>query len=356
MSAEISVDASGRTAAMYRKPAWHGLGLVTGQKFTALEAATTTGLDFDVHEAVAGAMIDGVFVPYEVNGKPAMKVNYKVEYGEDGQRHVRTLGLVGKDRVSVPPLELWEFGDLLVGYIDGAHYEAMFALRNFHQIVGVINAGGVTLDPDGRNLKIGQFIVLRASYDGSWSLGAKWADVVPECANMMQMHLGTNYSEFTTRHTGDVQARMAEAQQALGIYRSYQEDWATEATRLVQKEMTAGKFDDWLEGLYFNYGKFVNDGVFTKEETDAEAMGLTRMLYESSPTTERIRGTAWGALNAATEYSDWYSMKGMKKETEPELVRVQTEKVFVRQMEGKQKYAKGFKQFAYEWTKEFVDA
>lgn len=348
MSHEISMNRDGKAAAIYaRKPAWHRLGEVTVTEFTAKEAMKKVGLDYGVDSATAGAMVmvngQQVFVPY-----PSMKMNYKVD--DDGS--VTPVGIVGVDRSHVNPSELFEFMDEVVDDVDGAHYAAMFALRDFRQVVGCVDMGVITLDAKGRQDVIDNFLIGRASYDSSWQFGMKFDYMRRDCANQMAIHMAmSGKPEFTTRHTTNLRQRMTEAQEALGLYVQHREEYADGAEKLIETEITIDQAVKFIDGLFVNYGKTVaKSGTWSPEDRDDDAITQARVNYEFSPINDNVRGTVWGALNAATEYADWFvPTRGGKKTNADEAL-------VLRQLgDTKAKYGNDFKQFAWQFAQEWAE-
>ena len=340
MSHEITMKKDGTAAALYsRKPAWHRLGDVTVEEFTAKEALERTGLDYGVETAPVYAEVlgpDGVVQQVEADAK----MTYR---WLDGKVH--PLGVVGSDYVPINPNELFVFLDDVIDQVDGAHYTAAFALRNWTQVVCVADIGSLDLDPGGRADQIKRYIVGRTSHDGSLAFGLKWSNMRVECANMLAMHLRENAVEWKTKHTLKVRDRVAQAKVTLGLYQKYGEEWQVAAESMIEAEINAAQFDKWLGTLMVAQQKKQGD-----DEVDREAMHSIRALYEYSPTNAGIRGTVWGALNAATEYSDWVvPARGSKNTTEDESR-------FIRQMgDSSAKYGQGFKQTAWEWSALFIE-
>lgn len=334
MSHEMTMRENGKAAALYaRRAAWHRLGDVAVEEFTARAALEATGLDFGVDTAPVFATINGVQVP----------TSHKATFANiDGK--VQILGVVGEDYVPINPNELFGFMDDVIGQVDGAHYSAAFALRKWTQVVCVADTGSMNLDPDGRNDEIKKYLIGRTSHDGSLAFGIKWSNMRVECANMLAMHLREKAVEWKTRHTVNVRDRVSQAKVTLGMYREYEDEWALAATNMIRAEIKQTEFDKWLDGLMVAVKDQNKD-----DEIDREAAFTIRGLYEASPTATSIRGTVWGALQAATEYSDWVvESRGGKKTTEDEA------RVLRQIGDTNPRYGQGFKQTAWELSAEMV--
>lgn len=332
MPDEITQTKDGHAAIYARTPAWHHKGTVKADLFTAATALKEAGLDYGVMTA------PGFF---EVDGQKVMSdAMHTYRYLDDGS--IVELGTVGKDYVPVDPKELFIFMDDVVQNVDGAHYTAAFALRNWTQVVCVADTGDLNLDPNGRADTIKRYIVGRTSHDGSLAFGLKWSNMRVECANMLAMHLRENAVEWKTKHTTNIRDRVATAKVTLGLYHSYGEEWATKAESFIEAEITDGDFERFLSGLMTAQQKATKD-----DEIDRSTMYTIRALYESSPTNAGIRGTVWGALNAATEFSDWVVDSRGSDKMDAKDARI------LRQIGDTQaKYGQAFKQLAWESANE----
>lgn len=338
MPHEITMDENEKAAAVYAvKPAWHRLGEVTDALF-AKDVLAQNGLDYGVETApvYARVVVDGEERMIDVE---THKMTYRTLDGK-----VVPLGVVGNGYVPVNPVVLFDFMDDVVGSVDGAHYCAGFALRNWKQIVCVADTGDFTLDAGGRADKIQRYVVGRTSHDGSLQFGLKWSNVRVECANMLAMHLKTNAVEWKTKHTTNVSNRVNEAKVALGMYREYGDEWAADAQTMIQAEIDAKAYDKWLDGLMLAVKKENDD-----DEVDREVMYAVRAIHDHSPQNAGIKGTVWGALNAATQFSDWaLPTNGGKTNSEDEAR-------FLRQIgDTNVKYGQPFKQTAWEWSGNFI--
>lgn len=111
-------------------------------------------------------------------------------------------------------------------------------------------------------------------------------------------------SQWSIRHTSGVDGRVQAAREALGISFKYAEAFAETASALVQKSLVDRQVDKILSDLFP-----MTEAQIVKVEKDASAIdkttfGQVREVYRTSPSIDPIRGTAYGVLNAVTEYLD----------------------------------------------------
>jgi phage/plasmid-like protein (TIGR03299 family) len=127
------------------------------------------------------------------------------------------------------------------------------------------------------------------------------------CWNTYQMALNDGERTgrtFTFRHTGDVAERIEEAKAAIAGLRdeakAYQEFAADLMELNMDDERVAMFVSEFLPSPREN-GEVISDRV---QDNITKARSMFNHLYLDSVTTEGIRGTGWGVLQAATEYLD----------------------------------------------------
>jgi phage/plasmid-like protein (TIGR03299 family) len=151
------------------------------------------------------------------------------------------------------------------------------------------------------------FLALLNSHDGSAACKVVQTSVRVVCWNTFQMASAEGDRtgrQFTFRHSGDVQARIDDAKQALAGVRDDAKRYAEFAASLASVNV-----DDAIVSMYLHdfivdpseNGEQVSDRV---KENVAKARATWLGLYNDSPTTASIRGNAYGVLQASTEYLD----------------------------------------------------
>ena len=95
---------------------------------------------------------------------------------------------------------------------------------------------------------------------------------------------------------------MEEARRVLGLTFDYMNDFETLATDLFQTEITNAQFDKLVATIY--PAKDDADKMATTKYT--KQIDAIHNLYKVAKTQDGIRGTKWGALNALTEFVDYY--------------------------------------------------
>jgi phage/plasmid-like protein (TIGR03299 family) len=207
------------------------------------------------------------------------------------------LGIVGRQYKIMQNEDLAKFGDALVDSGE-AKYETG----------GVMNGGAtyflsmeldhleISVPRDPSALKM--YLLLFTTHDGTRPVQFLLTRVRAVCKNTCDLARKGAVQSYRIKHTQSLDGRVAEARRALGIAFK-----ATELDRQIT-EMLAGKhlaerqIREILEAAWPKVDE--ND----EEETEKRAVGKAMDLYETSPNLEGIRGTAWGAYNAVTEFVD----------------------------------------------------
>lgn len=150
-----------------------------------------------------------------------------------------------------------------------------------------------------------RYVLFTNAHDGRGSVSASMTDVRVVCQNTLVWALQgakANNRIHRVRHTTKAVARLAEAKAILGLRDLRSEELARQGEWLVGQTMSDKQFDKFLEKLM----------PIPEEQGDKpagtmmrERRSRVRTLYREADNLNNIRGTKWGALNAAVEYSDY---------------------------------------------------
>jgi phage/plasmid-like protein (TIGR03299 family) len=149
---------------------------------------------------------------------------------------------------------------------------------------------------------IGKYLLLSNTHDGTAPVQILFTPIRVVCQNTERAAIRGAENVHAIRHTKGMNQAMQDAAAAMGIANSYYAELGEAFRALQRKEMT---FTESIE--------YVNT-VFESEAANAEK-GSTRAknildgvysLLESGMGMDipGVRGTAWGAYNAVTEYID----------------------------------------------------
>lgn len=187
-----------------REKPWHSLGVIVAEAPTSEEAIRLAGLDWDV-----------------VQQKIYLQDGTEIE---DAFANVRSsdnkpLGIVGNRYQIVQNVEAFSFTDALLG--EGVKYETAGSLKDGKTIwllAKLPNKYDILGD------KVDPYIVFTNTHDGSGAVRVAMTPVRVVCNNTLNMALKTATRTWTTRHTGDINKKLVDAQNTLQLAQNYMEE------------------------------------------------------------------------------------------------------------------------------------
>lgn len=160
----------------------------------------------------------------------------------------------------------------------------------------------IVLDADGAADVIKPY-VLAINYHGNGSFLAATTPLRVECANTARWAVEGAISKWTVRHTVNALDRYEEARKSLGLSISYYDRYAAEGEKMLQTTMSAAEFDRFIEWMFP-----IDSDATNRQRNAAEGKrDKVRELHDTAPTTTKIRGSVWGAEQAAVEWLDFHS-------------------------------------------------
>lgn len=261
-----------------REVPWHGLGQILDNPVTSKEAIVAAGLDWNV--VTKEVYVGGVKTPgYVANVR-------------DSDNAV--LGIVTNRYSIIQNREAFEFTDSLVS--DGElTYETAGSLRNGKQIwlLGKLPKTEILGDD------LEPYICFTNTHDGTGAVRVCMTPVRVVCNNTLNLALRTAKRSWSTRHTGDIQSKVREAQATLGMANDYISALKQEAENLANINVS----DETIEGILDQIYPVKDDASdLTKGRIDGLKEEFFRCLGMSD--IKQFRGTAYGAMMAATDFAD----------------------------------------------------
>lgn len=284
--------------ALRGEPAWHGMANVL---YASDDIVTT-------EQMLKDAKLAGWNVRLVALSEFAPDFNYPSDYYLvirdnpfiDGQQDV--LHVSGERYREFQNEDLLAFGDnVLAG---GGYWESAGSIKGGKVVFGSLKIDReIVLDPKGASDKTALYLLVTTSHNGSLAVMAMVTPVRVVCQNTLNMAVAGNKQSFKIRHTQSVKGRVDEARKALDLTFRYADAFEAEAQALFEQSITDKQFFDIITAVYPQPDEDAAKAALTKWENK---ITLINDLYYISPTTETIRGTAWGAYNALTERLDWY--------------------------------------------------
>jgi phage/plasmid-like protein (TIGR03299 family) len=307
----IDETVTGGAFASVRNPAWHRLGVVFEEQVTADRLLKAAYADYEVFHTPCMTVIDVPVTspsgePLTIGGEPMMKEERANDTTKRNicRRHPETgvLQILGQ---SAPGYKLRTNREVFVEFADklldlatpnvstcGVLYEGRQAFMSWQLSKDIMVNG-----EDAAEL----WLMAHTSHDGSRPTTLAIVPIRTVCQNTLRVGLAGAKTRWAIRHTKNSKLVLAEVREALKLSYSYAEDWTTMATDLARSEVTTAEFDALIRQA------FAPKEDAGKKALDAwdERRGALLDTWAKSATTDGIRGTAWGAINAVTEFYDW---------------------------------------------------
>jgi phage/plasmid-like protein (TIGR03299 family) len=291
MAHQIS-DVSGRAEIAYAgETPWHGLGVRVDGLQTAAEMLRHAGLEW-------GVCLQPVC---RQDGRPVEGFRFTVREDCDV-----VLGVVTEHYQPIQNTQAAEVMDALVTE-GAAHVEVAGALEAGQRcwMLAHIPADFEVVHGDA----VRPYVLLAWGHDGKHGLAAKLTPIRVVCNNTLTAALGRKWSstaDVYVRHHRNAHVRIEQAQRAMGLIRK-----KVEATQVAYAQMAATAID---AEMYFTR-VFPAPGRPASGDDDKYDEKLARwtahqqrllQLYAAGQGSDLpgVRGTAWAAYNAVTEWVD----------------------------------------------------
>lgn len=209
------------------------------------------------------------------------------------------VGDVGNAYRIVQPRQAFDWADNLVDSGE-AKYETAGLLRGGSVAFLSMEIGHLEINVNGVPDTTDFYLMIRNSYDGSSPLIAVVTPVRTVCTNTDRMARLQAASMFTVRHSGSPDGKLAVAREALGIEFRYKASYVEVAQALANKRLVDSQIEEIFRTAIFPIPDGLSDG-----RVDNHPATRAFESYLTSDTLDGIRGTAWGAYNAITEFVDW---------------------------------------------------
>lgn len=258
-----------------REVPWHGLGTIIQEASDSESALKLAGLDWSVKQ-----------VPVLYEGQ---KTGHQFNVRESDNR---VLGVVGGRYKPVQNAEAFAFTDELVG--GDVRYETAGSLADGKRVWMLAKM------PDTRVLDdvVEPYLCLTNGHDGFSSLKVCMTPVRVVCQNTLNMALKSAKRTWTVRHSGNINAKMEEAQQTLGLAQDYMKKFEEEAEELYSIKVSPAQFKKLSSTLFP-----ITDEMSRRKE---EAQYLLQCQLKEAWDMDdlgNIKGTGWGFMNAVSDMS-----------------------------------------------------
>lgn len=291
-----------------REVPWHGLGAVLDDYPEDIDdALEKSGLTWEVEQGdifvtrPVTSEANGIVVPQLesiITEAPKFKANIRQDTGE-------VLGVVSPDYKIVSNREAFAWLDGLLGGGE-VQFETAGSLFSGKR-VWVLAKIPTNVEVGGD--EVARYIYCANSHDGSLSVTAAATNVRIVCNNTLGWALRSARRTYKFRHSGDLNAKFAEAQNVLGLTYDWDSAFKELGDHLALEAISADTFDAKVAKPLFGLDKADDLGDRAKANREESREVLLDIFNGAGPdgdTTGNSPDTKWTAANAVAEYADWF--------------------------------------------------
>ena len=265
---------------------WHGLGTPVGDYMTSAEALEAAGLNWNV-DARPVFTDNGIKIPgYVANTR-------------DSDNSV--LGIVSDKYKIVQNVDAFAFTDSLIG--PECRYETAGSLRNGKSTFMLAKLPEKKILGD----EFGNYVCFTNTHDGTGAVKVCMTHVRVVCNNTLNLALNTSKRIWTCKHMGRMEDKLHEAEVTLGLAEEYMDNLNIVAERLANVSLS----DDDIRAIVAEMFP-MNDDSPDRTKANMQKAKTEFMVAYYMPDIEKFRNTAWGILNAT---SDWMSHSSPQRNT-----------------------------------------
>lgn len=261
-----------------REKPWHGMGVRVEEAPTSKEAIELAGLNWGVK-------------PMPVFDGFGEKIPGYVANTRDSD--CKVLGIVGDRYQIVQNSEAFDFTDSLLG--EGLKYETAGSLRGGKQIWLLAKMPERYIAGD----KFDPYICFTNTHDGRGAIKCCMTPVRVVCNNTLNFALSSAKQSWSTRHVGDIQAKLSEARQTLALADLYLKHFAETADYLVNERMTEDMVIAALKQMFP-----LKADATDRQKRIANKQQIQIVTCLRAPDLAKVYDTKWGFLNAVADYVD----------------------------------------------------
>lgn len=264
-----------------RETPWHGLGTKVGEAPTSEDALHLAELDWRVYQTPAVAVING-----EMRNTGSF-VNVR-------DKDDKILGIVSGQYKIVQNKEAFAFTDEIVG--GDVRYETAGSILDGKMVWLLARLPETNVLGD----RFANYFLFSNSHNGTAAVRATITPVRVVCQNTLNIALKGAKRTWSFVHKGNIFNHLQEAKQTLEMAKSYQDEFAKTAERLAVKRYTGEEVKRIIDRLFP-----IEDGE-TLTERRLQNMIRQREQFEralDADDVQNFRGTAWGLLNAISDYA-----------------------------------------------------
>lgn len=259
-----------------REKPWHGLGKIIKEAPTSRDAIELAGLNWSVNSNPI----------YDVFGNEIKGFKANTRSSDNS-----VLGVVTDKYKIVQNIDAFDFTDNLIG--EEMYYETAGSLRKGKTIwlLGKMPERYICED------KFDPYIVFTNTHDGTGAVKIAMTPIRVVCNNTLNMALGSAKRSWSTKHMGNMEAKLSEAKHTLELANDYLNNLAIEADKLANETM---KEEDVVYALNEMFP--IDDDASDRQKQNIQNAKDGIMICMLRPDIAKFLNTKWGFINAVSDY------------------------------------------------------
>ena len=255
---------------------WHGLGTPVENAVNSTEALQLAGLDWEVNSRPIHTD-NGIVIPgYIANTRSSDN---------------KVLGVVSDKYKIVQNREAFAFTDSLLD--NDAKYVTAGSLRGGKNVWMLAQLPRTKILGDD----VDQYLCFTNTHDGTGAVRVFTTPVRVVCNNTLNLALSTAKRSWSCRHMGNMESKMHEATRTLELTNKYMEELAVKADQLANTSVSDDKIMKILSEMFP-----VNDDQSHRQIANMEQAKNEFMVAYYMPDIAQFRNTAWGLINAMSDF------------------------------------------------------
>ena len=231
---------------------------------------------------------------WTVEGKPIYDENGKEIYGFKANTRSSDnsiLGIVTNKYKVVQNFEAFDFTDNLIG--EEMFYETAGSLKNGKTIwlLGKLPEKYIVGD------KFEPYVCFTNSHDGTGAIKIAMTPIRVVCNNTLNMAISGAKRIWSTKHMGNMNAKLAEAKHTLALANNYMENLAIEADKLANTKMDEDEVIKTLNEMFP-----LDEDASDRQKQNVQNAKDGIMYCMLRPDLVQFLNTRWGFINAVSDF------------------------------------------------------
>ena len=259
-----------------RETPWHGLGTKVEEAPTSADAIRLAELDWKVE--AKPVYTEGIIIPN-------VKANVR-------DKDNKVLGLVSDKYKIVQNSEAFAFTDMLIG--EGCTYETAGSLRDGKRIFLLAKMPQQKILDEAFD----PYICFTNTFDGTGAVQAVMTPIRVVCQNTLNLALSKANRKWSTRHMGDINSKLEEAEHTLGMAEKYMKELDVMADKLANTKVSEDEAHMIIDNMFP-----IKEEASERAKENIINSRNKFMVCMMAPDILKYKGTAYQVVQAASDFA-----------------------------------------------------